>query len=81
MEKKHSEKEKTSLDSPSSKLNKSMIAYHETGDSNVVGDLIKPQFFIFLWFPICLFISKKKFSKNKKAEDSGKRCQSLLLFI
>lgn len=30
--KKHSEKEKTSLDSPSSKLNKSMIAYHETGD-------------------------------------------------
>lgn len=31
MEKKHSEKEKTSLDSPSPKLNKSMIAYHETG--------------------------------------------------
>nr|WP_295294010.1 hypothetical protein [uncultured Blautia sp.] len=31
-EKKHSEKEKTSLDSPSPKLNKSMIAYHETGD-------------------------------------------------
>ena len=30
--KKHSEKEKTSLDSPSPKLNKSMIAYHETGD-------------------------------------------------
>lgn len=29
MEKKHSEKEKTSLDSPSPKLNKSMIAYHE----------------------------------------------------
>ena len=32
MEKKHSEEEKTSLDSPSPKLNKSMIAYHETGD-------------------------------------------------
>ena len=32
MEKKHSEKEKTSLDSPSPKLNKSRIAYHETGD-------------------------------------------------
>ena len=32
MEKKHSEKEKTSLDSPSPKLNKSMIAYYETGD-------------------------------------------------
>ena len=30
--KKHSEKEKTSLDSPSPKLNKSMIADHETGD-------------------------------------------------
>ena len=30
--KKHSEKEKTILDSPSPKLNKSMIAYHETGD-------------------------------------------------
>ena len=30
--KKHSEKEKASLDSPSPKLNKSMIAYHETGD-------------------------------------------------
>ena len=29
---KHSEKEKASLDSPSPKLNKSMIAYHETGD-------------------------------------------------
>ena len=34
--KKHSEKEKTSLDSPSPKLNKSMIAYHETGDLNPV---------------------------------------------
>ena len=31
MEKKHSEKEK-SLDSPSPKSNRSMIAYHETGD-------------------------------------------------
>ena len=49
------------------------LANHETGDSNVVGDLIKPQFFIFLWFPICLFISKKKFSKNKKEESSFKR--------
>ena len=32
MEKKHSEKEKTSLDSPSPKLNHSRSAYHETGD-------------------------------------------------
>ena len=32
MGKEHSEKEKTILDSPSPKLNKSMIAYHETGD-------------------------------------------------
>ena len=32
MDKKHSEKEKTTLDSPSPKLNRSMIAYHETGD-------------------------------------------------
>lgn len=32
MGKEHSEKEKTILDSPSPKLNKSMIAYHETVD-------------------------------------------------
>ena len=32
MGKEHSEKEKTILDSPSPKLNKSMIAYYETGD-------------------------------------------------
>ncbi len=49
------------------------LANHETGDSNVLGDLIKPQFFIFLWFPICLFISKKKLSKNKKEDSSFKR--------
>ena len=36
MGKEHSEKEKTILDSPSPKLNKSMIAYHETGDLNPV---------------------------------------------
>ena len=29
---KHSEKEKTTLDSLSPKLNRNMIAYHETGD-------------------------------------------------
>ncbi len=32
MEKNILKKKKTSLDSPSPKLNKSMIAYHETGD-------------------------------------------------
>ncbi|MBC8572192.1 hypothetical protein [Jingyaoa shaoxingensis] len=29
---KHSEKEKTTLDSLSPKLNRNMVAYHETGD-------------------------------------------------
>ena len=29
---KHSEKEKTTLDSLSPKLNRNLIAYHETGD-------------------------------------------------
>ena len=42
--KKHSEKEKTSLDSPSPKLNKSMIAYHET------GDLLRMRLSIQFWF-------------------------------
>ena len=41
-----------------------VLANHNTGDSNVVGDLIKPQFFVFLWLPICLFIVNSKLKNN-----------------
>lgn len=40
----------------------------DTGDSNVVGDLIKPQFFVFLWLPIALFITNRRL-KKKNLED------------
>ena len=44
------------------------LANHDTGDSNVVGDLIDPKIFIFFWFIIGLFVVKKKFmvSDNQK---------------
>lgn len=46
------------------------LANHETGDSNVVGDLLKPKFFIFLWLPISLWFLNRK-SKRKSKEDSA----------
>lgn len=37
-----------------------VLANHDTGDSNVVGDLLQIKFFIFLWLPITLPILNKK---------------------
>ena len=44
----------------------------ETGDSNVLGDLLQLKFFIFIWLPIALCIFHRKF-KNKSAEDHAFR--------
>ena len=32
----------------------------ETGDANVVGNLLKLKYFIFIWLPICLYIVNKR---------------------
>lgn len=42
-----------------------VLANNETGDSNVVGDLLQVKFFILLWLPIALVIFRKKLSKNE----------------
>lgn len=49
------------------------LANHETGESNVVGDLIKPQFFIFVWLPIVLYFINKKNVKNHLDDQTFKR--------
>ena len=54
------------------------LANHETGKSNVLGDLIKPQFFVFLWLIIALIIAKKKLKKEENL--TFKRVQRKLVF-
>lgn len=41
------------------------LANYETGNSNVVGDLLQLKFFIFLLFPIILMILNKIFNKKR----------------
>ena len=43
----------------------------ETGDANVVGNLLKLKYFIFIWLPICLYIVNKR-KKVKLKETYGK---------
>ena len=38
----------------------------ETGDANVVGNLLKLEYFIFIWLPICLYLLNKKKKINIK---------------
>ena len=38
----------------------------ETGDANVVGNLLRPSYFILLWFPIFMFVFHKNITNNKK---------------
>lgn len=54
------------------------LANHETGKSNVLGDLIKPQFFVFLWLIIALIIAKKKLKKDENL--TFKRVQRKIVF-
>lgn len=56
------------------------LANHETGESNVVGDLIKPQFFIFLWLPLVLYIVNKKQKKNHLEDQTFKRVSRKTIF-
>ena len=56
------------------------LANHETGESNVVGDLIKPQFFIFLWLPVVLYIVNKRQKKKNLEEDAFKRVSRKTIF-
>ena len=56
------------------------LANHETGESNVVGDLIKPQFFIFLWLPLVLYIVNKKQKKKKLEDQTFKRVTRKTIF-
>ena len=44
------------------------LANHDTGDSNVVGSLLQPKFFVFFWLPIALII----FNKKQKKHNNGK---------
>ena len=53
---------------------------HETGESNVVVDLIKPQFFIFLWLPLALYIINKKQKKNHLEDQTFKRVSRKTIF-
>ncbi len=43
----------------------------ETGDANVVGNLLKLKYFIFIWLPVCLYIVNKR-KKVKLKETYGK---------
>ena len=43
----------------------------ETGDADVVGNLLRLEYFIFIWLPICLYIVNKKKNGNVK-EKYGK---------
>ncbi|MGN0993085.1 MAG: LTA synthase family protein [Bacilli bacterium] len=56
------------------------LANHETGESNVVGDLIKPQFFIFLWLPIVLYFINKKQKKKNLEDQTFKRVTRKTIF-
>lgn len=56
------------------------LANHETGESNVVGDLIKPQFFIFLWLPIVLYIVNRREKKKNLEDQTFKRVTRKTIF-
>lgn len=56
------------------------LANHNTGDSNVVGDLIKPQFFVFIWLLICLFIVNSKLKKKNENDLTFKRVNKKTIF-
>lgn len=56
------------------------LANTDTGDSNVVGELIKPQFFIFLWLPIALFFYNRKLKKQKENDLTFRRVNKKTVF-
>jgi len=47
------------------------LANHETGESNVVADLIRPKFFIFFWLPIALILMNKKLKKDNNGQEDN----------
>lgn len=50
------------------------LANHETGESNVVTDLLQLKFFIFFWLPIALIVVNNRLKKkNKTKEESAFR--------
>ncbi len=56
------------------------LANYDTGESNVVGDLIKPQFFVFLWLPITLFFYNKRLKKKNENDLTFKRVNKKTIF-
>ncbi len=44
-----------------------IITNHETGDANVLGNLLNIKYFIFIWFPIFLYFMNKKHKSNNKS--------------
>lgn len=44
-----------------------IITNHETGDADVLGNLLNIRYFIFIWFPIFLYIMNKKTKKIKSS--------------
>lgn len=55
-----------------------VLANHDTGESNVVGDLIDPKIFIFLWLPVALLIANRKIKKNNKETKNIKEDKKLI---
>ena len=54
----------------------------ETGDANVVGNLLNIEFFILLWFPIFMFFYNRKLkSKNIKIKEYSKQERKKVLKI
>lgn len=41
-----------------------IITNHETGDANVLGNLLNIKYFIFIWFPIFLYFMNRKHKSN-----------------
>lgn len=44
-----------------------IITNHETGDANVLGNLLNIKYFIFIWFPIFLYFINRKYKKIKSS--------------
>lgn len=42
------------------------LTNHETGDSNVVGNLVEIKYLIPLWFPVCFYLFDRKQKKHKE---------------
>ncbi len=42
------------------------LANHDTGEANVVGNLLSPKFLILIWLPIAIYIASRKLKKKEE---------------